>query len=112
MECLNDRDNNLIYNGRTGMYEKKLPDYIEVPVSISKFKVDMVNHPPHYNYATIEPIDVIEDWNLPYHLGNALKYISRAGHKENNSEIQDINKAIWYLKRYIELKENTNDVSK
>lgn len=61
---------------------------------------EKINHPPHYTAGrSIEPIDVIEDWNLGYHLGNALKYISRAGRKEEMTT--DILKAIWYLKRYI-----------
>ena len=43
---------------------------------------DNVNHPQHYNVGKIEAIDVIEDWNLSFHLGNAVKYIARAGHKD------------------------------
>lgn len=57
-----------------------------------------INHPAHYTQGTIEVIEVIEDWKLPYHLGNAVKYIGRAGHKDN--EVEDIKKAIWYLERY------------
>lgn len=68
----------------------------DLPYSIDKNT--MVNHPPHYTQGTIEVIEVIEDWKLPYHLGNAVKYIGRAGHKDN--EKQDISKAIWYLERY------------
>lgn len=61
---------------------------------------DPVNRPSHYAEGREhEPIDVIEDWELNYHLGNALKYISRAGRKSNNVA-QDISKAIWYLERY------------
>lgn len=40
---------------------------------------DSVNHPAHYTDRNIEVIDFIEDKNLPYYLGNAVKYISRAG---------------------------------
>jgi hypothetical protein len=50
--------------------------------------------------GNIEAIDVIEDWNLNFHCGNAIKYISRHKHKE--SPRRDIEKAIWYLKRYME----------
>ena len=60
-----------------------------------------VNHPPHYNTGTIEAIDVIDDWKLDFELGSALKYIARAGHKED--AIQDLQKAIWYIYREIEL---------
>ena len=60
---------------------------------------DVINHPAHYTFGKIETIDVIEDWNLPYHLGNTVKYISRAGHKDDI--IQDLKKALWYLQREI-----------
>lgn len=42
---------------------------------------DLINHPPHYTAGKIEPIDVIEDWNLGFALSNCLKYIARAAHK-------------------------------
>jgi hypothetical protein len=61
---------------------------------------EAVNHPPHYTQGKYETIEVIEDWNLGFHLGNAVKYISRAGHKQNAA--QDIKKAIWYLERWLE----------
>ena len=66
---------------------------------------DAVNHPSHYTFGTIETIDVIEDWELPYHLGNAVKYISRAGRKDPSKKLEDLEKARWYLNRYIELLE-------
>lgn len=62
---------------------------------------DNINHPKHYNHGDIEPIDVIEDWKLPYHLGNVVKYIARAEHKGNM--VEDLKKARWYINRYIEL---------
>ena len=49
-----------------------------------------------------ETIKVIEAWNLGFHLGNALKYISRAGHKDKNRTIKDLRKSIWYIERFIE----------
>ena len=42
-------------------------------------KEDMVNHPPHYTQGKIEVIEFIEDQQFPYHLGNVIKYVSRAG---------------------------------
>lgn len=66
--------------------------------------VDMVNHPPHYDFGPHETIDVIEAWNLPYHLGNVVKYVSRA--KRKGRELEDLKKASWYLNRYISLIEN------
>lgn len=61
-----------------------------------------VNHPQHYGgeQNTYEAIKVIEAWQLDFYLGNVVKYISRAGKKE--SEIQDLEKAAWYLNRKIE----------
>jgi len=63
-------------------------------------RISAVDHPPHYSRGGVEAIDVIEAWGLGFHLGNALKYIARAGHK--NSASQDIDKAIWYLQRWQE----------
>lgn len=63
--------------------------------------LNLVDHPPHYNFGTIEVIDVIEDWNLDFHCGNAVKYVARAGHKNPETEIQDLEKARWYLNRKI-----------
>ena len=61
---------------------------------------DPVKHPSHYTEGRkYEPIKVIEDWKLDFCLGNALKYISRAGRKED--EIEDLKKARWYIKRRI-----------
>ena len=55
-----------------------------------------VEHPNHYNQGQYEVIDVINDWGLNFNLGNAIKYIARAEHKNNYKE--DIEKAIFYLK--------------
>lgn len=66
---------------------------------------DVVNHPKHYNSGNIEPIKVIEDWDLGFHLGNVIKYIARAGKKDKTKTIEDLKKAQWYLSRYIKLKE-------
>ena len=65
---------------------------------------DAVNRPSHYAEGRqYEPIAVIEDWELGYHLGNALKYISRAGRKDDIR--QDLRKAVWYIERHIEVLE-------
>ena len=52
--------------------------------------MDTVNHPQHYNVGKHEVIDVIEDWGLGFHLGNALKYIARAGHKDPAKTEEDL----------------------
>ena len=59
---------------------------------------DMVNHPPHYQGNGLEAIEVIEAYDLGYHLGNALKYLIRAGRK--GSELEDLKKAKWYVARW------------
>ena len=60
---------------------------------------DPVNHPPHYKAGGIETIDFIEAKQFGYHLGNVVKYISRAYHKGG---MEDLLKAQWYLNRAIE----------
>lgn len=59
-----------------------------------------VDHPRHYNAGSIEAIEVIEDWQLNFCLGNVIKYIARSEHKGNPKE--DLEKALWYLTREIE----------
>ena len=63
---------------------------------------DNVNHPSHYTDGKIEVINFIEDKGLNFHRGNAVKYISRAGKKDSAKEIEDLEKAVWYLQREIE----------
>lgn len=65
-----------------------------------------VNHPAHYGGDTVyETIKVIEAWKLNFNLGNAVKYISRAGKKARrsplNAKLEDLEKARWYLEREI-----------
>jgi len=62
---------------------------------------DKVNHPKHYRPGTYEAINVINAWELGFALGNALKYICRAGRKDPNTQVQDLEKAIFYLKHEI-----------
>lgn len=62
---------------------------------------DAINHPDYYTDGGIETIDFIEAKELPYHLGNAVKYISRAGKKNPEKTVEDLQKAIWYINRYI-----------
>lgn len=62
-----------------------------------------VNHPNHYGGEDniYEAIKVIEAWDLNFKLGNTLKYISRAGKKNNSELLQDLEKSLWYLNREI-----------
>lgn len=68
-------------------------------------RVEAVNHPPHYGGADnpYEAIKVIEAWELGFCLGNAVKYIARAGKKDDL--LQDLKKARWYLDRQIQTTE-------
>lgn len=62
-----------------------------------------VDHPLHYGGdSTYETIKVIEAWELGFCLGNAVKYISRAGLKDSAKELEDLQKAAWYVNRRIE----------
>lgn len=72
---------------------------VYVPIVDGTIKHDAVNHPSHYTRGNIEVIDFIEDQQLPYHLGNVIKYIARAGYK--GDKLEDLKKARWYLDRYI-----------
>ena len=74
-------------------------DFDATPALITT-QPDMVNHPPHYTVGGLEVIDFIEAKELSYHLGNVVKYIVRAGHK-NADPLQDLQKARWYLERAI-----------
>lgn len=64
---------------------------------------DPVNHPSHYTSSKIEVIEYILDHGFDYLLGNVVKYVSRAGLKSKDTEIQDLEKARWYLNRKIEM---------
>lgn len=66
-----------------------------------KSKKELVNHPNHYGGKDnpYEAIKVIENWKLGFCLGNTVKYISRAGKKDD--VVQELEKALWYLKREI-----------
>ena len=71
---------------------------------------DPVNRPAHYTDGNIEVIDFIEDKKLGFCLGNAVKYISRAGKKDPDKEIEDLEKAVWYVNRRIkELRGGRNE---
>jgi len=77
----------------------------EVVSMLKQPAADPVNHPPHYKHGGVETIDFIEAKGLGYHLGNVVKYISRAGLKGTNTGLEDLKKARWYLDRAIEKNE-------
>ena len=68
-------------------------------------KNEMVNHPQHYQFGennVYEAIKVIDAWSLGFALGNTVKYISRAGKKDQSKELEDLKKALWYLDHHIQ----------
>jgi hypothetical protein len=75
-----------------------------------------VDHPRHYNVGKIEAITVIEDWqrgwpsDLAFHLGNAIKYIARAGKKDDI--VQDLKKARWYVDRALSVMESRDEAGR
>ena len=110
------------YNGKTGEYDIDITpdnclgeydpetgewfdpdtgDPLNAEPDAEAAKNDSVNHPSHYTSGKIEVIDFIEDQKLDFHLANALKYICRAGKKDPSKTKEDLEKAVWYLNRYI-----------
>ncbi len=68
---------------------------------------EKVNHPSHYAGKKFEVIEIIDDFDLDFSLGNAIKYILRAGKK--GSKVEDLKKAVWYLQHNIAALEMSND---
>jgi hypothetical protein len=75
------------------------PDFGKTPTS------EQVNHPDHYNAhpSGIECIDIVRHHN--FNIGSAIKYLWRQGLKKDNSSIQDLKKAIWYIEDQIKKQE-------
>lgn len=71
-------------------------------------KKEMVNHPEHYTKNGLEAIDIIDAMDMSYDfcVGNVIKYIYRAGKKDKEKEIEDLNKAKWYLDKAIKTLES------
>jgi hypothetical protein len=59
-------------------------------------------HPTHYSRLNPEPGDVAREWELTFWLGDAVKYISRAGYKVGSDIIQDLEKARHCIDKEIE----------
>ncbi len=73
--------------------------------------IENVNHPSHYGGEDnpYEAIKVIRAWGLGFSLGNAIKYVARAGKKDPSKLIEDLRKARWYLDREIARREAAHD---
>lgn len=70
---------------------------------------DPVNHPSHYTKGKIEVADFIADQKLNFDRGNAVKYVCRAGSKDPEKEVQDLEKAIWYINHEIKMLKGETD---
>lgn len=70
--------------------------------STEYLKDDDVIKPSHYKAGEFDVIAFCQKHNLSFDIGNVIKYVTRAGKKKDNSELQDLNKAMEYLKRRIE----------
>ncbi len=78
-----------------------LCDHIKSLKGIKSLReVSRIDHPDHYNIGKFEVIAVIDDWKLGFSLGNAIKYIARAEHKDK--KLEDLKKAQWYLNHEIQ----------
>jgi hypothetical protein len=87
--------------GAKAIKKRQMPSTL-VPnavMSMAVYAEDKVNHPSHYKVGGIETIDFIEAKELDYHLGNVVKYISRANHKDD--KLENLKKAQWYLNRAV-----------
>ena len=83
-------------------YYSLATDEEDTEAPVIQHTTDPVNHPDHYNYGEIEIIDFIDQVSEHYnpvvavHIANAIKYLSRAPHKNGK---EDIEKARWYIER-------------
>lgn len=71
-------------------------------MELMETETDDISYPSHYCFGKYEPVKVIQDWGLSFCLGNVIKYMARAGRKEGNSRLQDLQKAKQYLEFEIE----------
>ena len=61
-----------------------------------------ISHPSYYKHDGVEVIDLIDAYNLNFNLGNVIKYVTRAGHKDGEDMLTALKKAEWYLSHEIE----------
>lgn len=69
---------------------------------------EQVDHPEHYGGKDnpYEAIKVIDNWKSSFCIGNAIKYLARAGRKDPEKTVEDLRKAVWYINHEIEQLEN------
>lgn len=77
-----------------------MEDKINIPEFPKRPESDVIHHPAHYCYSKYEPKDVIRAWGLNFNLGSAVKYIARAGRKDDI--VQELEKAKQFIDFEIE----------
>lgn len=80
-------------------YDNELK-YFTIPGCVKGEIHDSVNHPLHYTDGKYETIEFIEEYGMLTHIGNAIKYTSRAGKKDEDAYVEDLKKGLWYLHRH------------
>ena len=100
--------NEAVEKNWNNIYDKRVKDFSRFENKETKlmFEIEekeMVDHPSHYNQG-IETIEYIESWSMNFNTGNVIKYVTRAGYKDN--QLEDLKKAMWYLQREIDRIEN------
>lgn len=93
------------HDGCFSCEDKYIDEHYEILFGKLEVKVKDAIKPNYYNDSKITPFNVIDDWNLDFYLGNAVKYIKRAGKKEGNSRLQDLKKIREYIDQEIRLEE-------
>lgn len=83
------------------VFESKRPAFKDKRPKDSSLK-DAPGEHGQYSALIPEPITIIESWQVPYHIGNVIKYVARW---ERKGGLKDLKKARWYLDRFIDLKE-------
>ena len=106
--CITDNDKNINHK----WHDDWILEFFIRITDTSESQKEMVNHPSHYKNNKYEAIDIMldvfgKDKTAAFCELNAFKYLWRANNK--GTDIQDKKKAIWYLNKYIELKENKNE---
>lgn len=109
---LKDADVESITIGQALQSIYDIPPQIKINSDKIKEVEDVVNHPSHYTDGNIEVMDFIEDKQLNFARGNVIKYVSRAGKKDPNKELEDLQKGFWYLNREIERLKKLQDKNK
>lgn len=99
------RDYRVLHQDNTNAETNKMgtvPQWTDSNMENREVKEDLVNHPKHYTEhpSGIETITITEHMN--FCRGNAIKYIMRAGLKNKDTEVEDLQKAVWYLNREID----------